>query len=57
MINKIVTNDAFPMHRIEDQLEAIARSSNFSTLDLTKGYHQLKWAEGSKETTGFTTPR
>ena len=29
----------------------------FTTLDLTKGYHQMKLAEESKEITAFSTPR
>ena len=45
------------MHRIEDQLEAMSRSSVFSSLDLTKGYHQMKLTEGSKKIAAFTTPR
>ena len=57
MVNKKVTNNAYPMHRVEDQLKAMSRSLVFSTLDLTKGYHQMKLAEGSREITAFTTPR
>ena len=57
MVNKKVINNAYPMHRVEDQLEAMSRSLVFSTLDLTKGYHQMKLAEGSREITAFTTPR
>lgn len=30
------------MHIIEYQLEAMSKSSVLSTLDLTKGYHQMK---------------
>ena len=29
----------------------------FTTLDLTKGYHQMKLAETSKEITAFTSPQ
>lgn len=39
--NMDIVNDAYLMHRIEDQLEAMAGSSVFTMLDLTKGYHQL----------------
>ena len=39
MVNKNVINDAYPMHRVEDQLEAMSGSSVFTTLDITKGYH------------------
>ena len=57
MVNKKVINNAYPMHRVEDQLEAMSGSLVFSTLDLTKEYHQMKLAEGSREITAFTTPR
>ena len=48
MVNKNVINDAYPMHWVKDQLEAISGALVFSTLDLTKGYHQMKLADESK---------
>ena len=57
MVNKNVINDAYPMHRVEDQLEAMSGSSVFTTLDLTKGYHQMRLAEESKEITAFSSPK
>ena len=56
MVNKNVINDAYPMHRVEDQLEAMSGSSVFTMLDLTKGYHQMKLAESLKEITAFLSP-
>ena len=55
MVNKNVINDAYPMHRVEDQLEAMSGSSVFTTLDLTKGCHQMKLAESSKEIIAFSS--
>ena len=43
MINKIVGNYAYPLHRIDDQIESMCSFAWFSTLDLTKGYHQKNW--------------
>ena len=57
MVNKNVINDAYPMHRVKDQLEAMRGASVFSTLDLTKGYHQMKFSVESKEITAFTSPK
>ena len=57
MVNKDVINNVYPFHRIEDQLQAMAGAKWFTTLDLTKGYHQMKLAEESKEITAFSTPR
>ena len=45
MVNKDVINNAYPFHRIKDQLQAMAGAKWFTTLDLTKGYHQMKLAE------------
>ena len=57
MVNKYVINDAYPMHRVKDQLEAMSGASVFTTLDLTKGYHQMRLAEESKEITAFSSPK
>ena len=57
MVNKDMINDAYPMHRVEDQLEAMSGSSVFTTLDLTKGYYQMRLAEESKEITSFLSPK
>ena len=57
MVNKDVINNAYPFHQIEDQLQAMAGAKWFTTLDLTKVYHQMKLAEESKEITTFLTPR
>lgn len=48
-------NDTYPIHIIDDQLEAMAGSRVFNTLDLTKGYHQLLFHEDSKPLTAFLT--
>ena len=45
------------MHWVEDQLEEMSGAVVFTTLDLTKGYHQMKSAEASKEITAFTSPQ
>ena len=57
MVNKNVTNNAYPMHWVEDQLEAMSGELVFSTLELTKGYHQMKLAIKLKEVTTFTPPQ
>ena len=57
MVNKNVINNAYPMHRIDNQLDAMSGCSVFTTLDLTKGYHQMRLDEESKEITAFTSPK
>ena len=57
MVNKNIIDDAYPLHWIDDQIDCMAGSQVFTTLDLTKGYHQMKLDPESKEITAFTTPR
>ena len=56
MINKNVIDDAYPIHRIDDQIDSMCGSAWFTTLDLTKGYHQMNLDISSREYTAFTTP-
>ena len=56
MVNRDIVNNAYPMHRIEEQLEAMAGAKVFTTLDLTKGYHQLVLHPESKPITVFSSP-
>lgn len=45
------------MHQIDEQLEVMAGCGVFTTLDLTKGYHQLVLHLKSKPITAFSTPK
>ena len=56
MINKNIINNAYPLHRIDDQIDSMRGAAWFTTLDLTKGYHQMNLDIGSREYTAFTTP-
>ena len=55
-LNSVTINDAYPLPRIDDTLDALSQSMWFSTLDLASGYWQIKLAEGSKKKTAFVTP-
>ena len=57
MVNKNVINDAYPMHKVEDQLDAMSGSSVFTTLNLTKVYNQMCLAEESREISAFLSPK
>lgn len=46
-VNLDVVNNAYPIHWIKDQPDAITGVTVFSTLDLTKGYHQILINEDS----------
>lgn len=40
MVNKDTSNEAYPMHLIDKQLEAVAGATLFTSLNLTNGSHQ-----------------
>ena len=58
-INKDTTLDRYPLPRVDELLDAIGnqKAMYFTTLDLMRGYHQVKMAEGSKEKTAFVCHR
>ena len=53
MINKNIINNAYPLHRIDDQIDSMRGSAWFTTLDLTKGYHQMNLDVSSCEYTAL----
>ena len=54
-INKDTIPDCFPMPRIDDLIDLVGRCKGkvFTTLDLMKGYHQIRMHSESKEKTAF----
>ena len=54
-LNQITEKDAYPLPRIEDNLDALRGARWFSTLDLASGYWQVEMDENSKEHTAFCT--
>ena len=52
-INKFTFLDAFPLPRIDDQVNMIASGKVFSTLDLKSAYYQIPICEADREYTAF----
>lgn len=52
-LNAITVKDAYPISRIQDDLDALAGSKMFTTLDLNMAYHQVPMAEQDKKKTGL----
>ena len=58
-LNQDTIPDRYPMPKIDELVDAIGRKKGkyFSTLDMMKGYHQVKMDEQSKCKTAFTCYR
>ena len=54
-INKDTIPDCYPIPRLDDLIDMVGRCKGkiFSTLDLMKGYHQIRMEEDSKSKTAF----
>uniref|UniRef100_A0AAV2LVC5 Reverse transcriptase RNase H-like domain-containing protein n=1 Tax=Knipowitschia caucasica TaxID=637954 RepID=A0AAV2LVC5_KNICA len=54
-LNAVTIKDSHPLPRVDDSLDALARSMWFSTLDFSNGYWEVEVAEEDREKTAFTT--
>ena len=48
--------DAYPMPRMDELIERLGPARYLTTLDLTKGYWQVKLTRAAREKTAFSTP-
>ncbi len=56
-LNSRTVPDRFPLPNLTDSVYSLHGAKWFSTLDLTKGYHQIEMSEESRKYTAFVTPR
>ena len=56
-LNEKTIKDAYPLTRIDENLDALEGSKYYSSLDLDMAYHQVPLDENDKEKTAFATPR
>ena len=55
-LNRDTVSDCYPIPRIDELMDMVGRrhATVFSSLDLMKGYHQVRMEESSKPKTAFT---
>ena len=56
-LNEKTIKDAYPLTRIDENLDSLEGAEWFSSLDLDMAYHQVPMAEEDKSKTSFATPR
>ena len=54
-LNAITQQDAYPLPRIDESLDALSGSKYFSTLDLISGYWQVPLDKDAQEKCAFST--
>lgn len=54
-LNEVAKINVYPLPRIQDIFSTLAGTRYFSSLDLAKGFWQIKIDEASKQKTAFTT--
>ncbi|GKT33666.1 hypothetical protein ADUPG1_002583, partial [Aduncisulcus paluster] len=55
-LNKITIPYPHPLPRLDDCIEALSGMTLFASLDLSKGFHQIKVDESDRPLTAFCTP-
>lgn len=54
-VNALTTPNTYPLPRIDNLLATVSAAMYLTTLDLTKGYHQIRMTEESIPKTAFIT--
>lgn len=55
-LNERLSDDRYPLPRIDSLLARLGKGKMFTCLDLRQGYHQVPLSPGSREKTAFSTP-
>ena len=55
-VNNVTVPDSYPLPLIDDLIDAVGQSKFITTIDLMKGYYQVKLTERAKIISAFITP-
>ena len=55
-LNDVTVKDSFPLPRIDDLLNALHGATLYTTIDLQKGFHQIRMGPESRCKTAFAVP-
>ena len=55
-LNAVTLGDPYPLPHVKDLINDIGKAKYITSLDLTKGYHQVPMESDSKLKTAFITP-
>ena len=56
-VNTVTKTDSFLLPRIEDCIDRVGKAKYVTTLDLLKGYWQVRLTERAKQLSAFVTPQ
>ena len=56
-LNEKTIKDAYPIARVDDNIDALSGSKWFTSLDLEMAFHQVPLNKSDREKTAFATPR
>ena len=55
-VNQVTVRDSFPLPRIDEIIDTISQSSYITTIDLQRGYYQIKLTPRARIISAFVTP-
>ena len=55
-LNDVTMVTSYPLPNITETLDKLAGATNFTSIDMVSGYHQVEVAEEDKEKTAFVSP-
>ena len=55
VLNKLTRKDKYPLPRIDEMLDKLSTGKNFTKMDLSSSFHQIRIRKGDEPKTAFQT--